>query len=79
MLLNEDLMRIRQEEILSQAEYNRLVAQAKRRSPRRWSYSGRALTWLGNRLIKWGEHLQLRFGDAKKISQPQPVKRGVEV
>jgi len=79
MILDEYLMRIRQEEILTQAENNRLVAQAKRRSPRRRSYSGRALTWLGNRLIKWGEYLQLRFGDAKKISQPQPVERGVEV
>jgi len=79
MIINEYLMRIRHEEILSQAENNRLVAQAKRRSPSRRPYSGRALTWLGNRLIKWGEYLQLRFGDAKKISQSQPVERGVQV
>ena len=79
MILDEYLMRIRQEEILRETERNRLIAQAKRLSQRKWSYSGRALTWFGNRLIGWGEYLQLRFGDAKKISQPQPVERGVEV
>jgi len=79
MILDEYLMRNRQEEILSLAENNHLVAQAKQRSPNRRSYSGRTLTWLGNRLIKWGEYLQLRFGDAKKISQPQPVDRGIRV
>ncbi len=79
MIINEYLMRVRQEEILSQAERNRIVAQFKRRSPSRQSYSGRTLTGLGNRLIGWGEYLQLRFGDAKKISQPQPVERGAKV
>ena len=79
MIINEYLMRIRQEEILSQAERNRIVAQFKRRSPKRRSYSGRFLTGLGNRLIKLGEYLQLRFVDAKKISQLQPVERGAQV
>ena len=66
MIINEYLMRIRHAEILSQAESYRLVAQAMQHSPKRRSYSGRALTWLGNRLCKWSEYIQLRFGEAKK-------------
>jgi hypothetical protein len=56
--------RERQEELLGQAERYRLVRQVLAERGTRDRAWVRALAWLGQRLVSWGQRLQERYGAA---------------
>jgi hypothetical protein len=55
--------KLRQEEILREAERYRLISQFKRRPSGRNISLAATLAWWGSKLINWGHFLQERFGD----------------
>jgi hypothetical protein len=72
-----DVQRVHHEDLLRQAERDRLARQALvHRQPQRRIH-GRVLSWLGRRLVAWGAHLQKRYSAgvgsfAVPIDKPQP-------
>jgi hypothetical protein len=68
----EYLMRFRQEEMLKERQHRRLIALAKKNAPRRRHAYRKALSWLGERLCKWGGALQERFGEAERLGSCLP-------
>jgi len=78
MLFDEELMRLRQEQLLKDAENSRLIAQVRNRSPRRATVYALAFAWLGTRLCRWGTLLQERFEAAETTSPSQSMNNGIE-
>jgi hypothetical protein len=72
MVIDELLMKVRQEEFLREAARYRLISQAEKRGSVRRKYSyGKALVGLGSSLCKWGNLLQDRFGDSRMVTSCQ--------
>jgi hypothetical protein len=61
-----EFYRIRQEEILQEAEKQRLISQVNRKPSRRKISLAPTLVWLGSKLYRWGYILQERFGASAK-------------
>ena len=61
MIIEEFLVKIRQEELLAEADRNRLLAAAKHKPDHSLSLGARFLTWLGGQLRRWGSRLEDRF------------------
>jgi hypothetical protein len=78
MFLDEELMRLHQEQLLKEAENSRLIAQIRKRSPRRASVYGLAFAWLGIRLCRWGTLLQERFEVAETVAASQSMNNGIK-
>ncbi len=79
MFFYEDLMRMRHEEILAEAENSRLLAISRRKSVAVASTSARFLVWFGGLLRVWGCQLEERFSVNVCVNQAQPVDRGLNV
>ena len=79
MIIHEYLIRIRQDEILAEAERSRLINEAKRRPVKVFSFYARSLAWLGGILINFGSLLEKRFGKENVINHSQSIDRSLEV
>jgi hypothetical protein len=79
MIIQEYLMRIYQDEMLAEAERNRLISKAKRSPVSVNSYHARSLTWLGNLMCSWGSLLEERFGDQTASQQSGSIEKGLKV
>jgi hypothetical protein len=79
MFFEDELMRLRQEQLLKEAEDSRLIAQLTGRSSRRGSVYALAFAWLGIRLCRWGTLLQERFEVAETASTSQSMDNRIKV
>ncbi len=70
----EGLMRLRQEELLQEAERYRLISLAQKNAPRGNQPYRRVLVWLGSKLSDWGSQMQARFGETRVSVSPDPGK-----
>jgi len=64
----------RRQEMLRQAENERLVQQARAGRAQGAGFYCRALTWLGRQLVAWGWRLQERYGAAVAPPLLRPAK-----
>jgi hypothetical protein len=64
----------RHQELLRQAERERLIRQALAGRKTSDSFYRRALTWLGRQLVAWGWRLQERYGAVGPASRLRPAK-----
>jgi len=78
MIFDEQLMRIRQKEILDEAERNRLANSIKPSHDRRRRSYARMLTWTGNKLLNWGVWLTTRFGDTTILSESGALENRIQ-
>lgn len=64
MIGHKDLLmqRLYYEEAIRQAEEERLLRQLRANGSQGDRLPGRALIWLGRRLVAWGQGLQERYG-----------------
>ena len=79
MIISEEFMRVRQGELLAEAERSRLLAISRRNSVTVTSTSARFLVWFGGLLRVWGCQLEERFSVNVCVNQAQPVDRGLNV
>ena len=79
MLYHEYFMRMRQEELLAEAELARLIKKAKRRPVRAFPFYARSLAWLGGILCNLGSLLGKRFADEAAINHSQSIDRSLKV
>lgn len=70
MIIYEQLVRIRQKEILDEAERYRLISMVKPSPVRPRKNYSRMMTWIGNLFIIWGTKLTKRFGEKNIIIEP---------
>ena len=61
----------RRRTLLREAKQERLALQGLAGQNGRARFYGRALTWLGCRLVAWGRHLQEQYG----VAAPAPALR----
>jgi len=76
MFLNDNDFRVAQErykDLLREAERERLVRQILLDHRKRNHFSHQALSWLGRRLVTWGQHLQERFDVTTEAPPLQPA------
>ncbi len=76
MFLSDKDFRVAQErykDLLREAERHRLVQQSLPDRRKRNCLSRRALSWLGRRLVAWGQHLQERYGATTEAPPLQPA------
>ncbi len=66
--------RERHKELLGEAERHRIVRQALAERGTRDRAWVRALAWLGQRLVAWGQRLQERYGAAAAAVHPAPCQ-----
>ena len=78
MFFDEELIRLRREQLLKEAEQSRLIAQVRQRSPRRRYAYTLAFAWLGIHLCRWGTLLQDRFGVAETASPSHSMDNGIK-
>ncbi len=75
-LLGPEMRRWRYNELLREAEHERLVRQVLAGREKRDGFYPVALAWLGRRLVKWGESLQQRYDNTspacRQSLQPMP-------
>jgi hypothetical protein len=67
MMYEYEIVKLRQKELLQEAEHYRLISQIKRGSSRQRNTLARALAWWGSILSRWGRILQERFGDSGMV------------
>jgi len=79
MIISEDLMRVRQTELLAEAQRYRLLALAKHKPVAAFSTSARLFVWLGGRLRRWGSWLEDRFAAEVRSNQTQPADCGQKI
>ena len=79
MIIEDFLVKIRQEELLAEADRNRLLAAAKPKRVHSFSLSARFLTWLGGQLRRWGSRLEDRFAAESASTRSQSVDRILKV
>ena len=79
MIISEEFMRVRQGELLAEAERSRLLAISRRNSVTVTSTSARFLVWIGGLLRMWGCRLEERFSVDVCVNQAQSVNRGLNV
>jgi hypothetical protein len=78
MFFDEELVRLHQEQLLKEAENSRLIAQLRKRSPRRGPVYALAFARLGIRLCRWGTLLQERFEVDEPASPSQSMNHGIK-
>ena len=66
-----ELSKLRQKELLKEAEHYRIISQVKRGSSRQRKTLARGLAWWGSILSRWGRILQERFGDSGLVENSQ--------
>jgi hypothetical protein len=59
-----DILNLRQQELLAEAEKDRLISSARKGIPGRQKFLASALAWWGNKLSHWGQILQDRYGNS---------------
>ncbi len=64
----------RYRDLLREAETERLLRQVKDPTPSNRRFYGRALIWLGRRLVAWGLSLQKRFDATAPATVSQPAR-----
>ena len=79
MLYHEYFMRMRQEELLAEAERARLIKKAKRRPVKAFPFYARSLAWLGGILCNLGSLLGKRFAEEAAINHSQSIDRSLKV
>lgn len=68
------IQEVRSQELLRQAENERLIRQVMAGHGKSDSFHCRALTWLGRQLVAWGWRLQERYGAAVAPPMLRPAK-----
>ena len=79
MLFHEYFVRMRQEELLAEAERARLIKKAKRSPVKAFPFYARSLAWLGSLLCNLGSLLSKRFADEAAINHSQSIDRSLKV
>jgi hypothetical protein len=79
MLFHEYFMRMRQEELLAEAERARLIQKAKRRPVKAFPFYARSLAWLGSILCNLGSLLGKRFAAEAAVNHSQSIDRSLKV
>ena len=79
MIIHEYLVRIRQDEILAEAEHARLIKKAKPRPVKVFSFYARSLALLGGILCNLGSPLEKRFREEVAINHSQSIDRNLNV
>ncbi len=79
MFINEDLMRIRHEEFLAEAERSRLLSLVKLRPASVFPTNARLLAWMGGAMRRWGSRLENRFTAEVMVNQPQSIDSSLNV
>ena len=64
------MARMRQDELLRQAERARLLQTVRSQPRSNWRLHQQYTTWLGTHMVKWGQKLE-QFGTGKEL-QPSP-------
>jgi hypothetical protein len=70
----------RRADLLREAEQERMARRALAGREKRDRLTGRALTWLGERMVAWGGRLQARYGAVSTAAgygtcRPMPANR----
>lgn len=79
MIIHENLIYLRHEQMLAEAKRIHLAARADRRPIRINQFYGPILNRLGSLLSRWGGNLQDRFGDPDIVNPSQSMDRGIHV
>jgi hypothetical protein len=79
MITYDYLVKIRQEEMLREAERNRMVRVLKSRQASPSKSRARLLFWVGGNLRRWGSQLEIRYAVDTNSSLDQPVDPGLNV
>ena len=78
-MIEVDLMKIHQKELLAEAERQRMVAIARQKKSSGRSTGARIMVFLGALLSRWGSHLEERFSVESSPEQVHSVERGLKV
>jgi len=78
-MIEVDLMKIHQKELLAEAERQRMVAIARQKKSSGRSTGARIMVFLGALLSRWGSHLEERFAVESSPKQVHSVERGLKV
>jgi len=68
------MARIRQEELLRQAECARLLRTARLQAKSNWRLRQQYANWLGTHMVKWGQRLE-QFGTGKELQPSSSAPR----
>ncbi len=79
MIISEEFMRVRQVELLAEAEHNRLLALAKRKPVAAISTNARLLVWIGGAMRSLGSRLEDRFNAEVRSNQTQSADCGQKI
>jgi len=79
MITYDYLVKIRQEEMLREAERNRMVRVLKTRQASSSKSRARLLFWLGGNLRRWGSQLEIRYALDVNPNLDKPVDPGLNV
>lgn len=79
MIIEEYLVKIHQEELLREAEKDRLVNSLAAGRDRSASVYARLLVWFGGKLRTWGSSLENRFAAQVNFNPQQPADTCLEV
>ena len=78
MIIHEQLMHIRQNEILDEAEHYRLIRSVKQSPDRSRVNYANVMSWIGNLFLIWGTKLTIRFGEKNIINEPGLVNNQIQ-
>jgi hypothetical protein len=70
-----ETLRRGREELLRQAEYERMARRAMFKQGMNWKFQRRAANWLGMRLVSWGKKLKKFGAFAKRPTTPKTTTR----
>ena len=79
MITYDYLVKIRQEELLREAERSRALSILKTHRASSSKPGARLLYWLGGNLHRWGRRLEIRFAADIQPNQDQPVDHSLNV
>ena len=77
MIVHEYFVRMRNEELLAEAERRRLIKEFRQRPPWFNTNFARSLTWLENLMCRWGSLLARRFGEETAINLSGSIEDSV--
>ena len=78
MFFDEELLRLKREKLLEEAQRSRMIAQTRQRSTRRRYVYAPVFAWLGIHLCRWGTRLQERSGVAETAPTSQSMNNGIK-
>ena len=70
MIINKQLIHVRQKELLDEAERYRLIRSVNPSPDRPKLIYAKAMNWIGNLFLIWGTRLTIRIGEKNIIGEP---------